>query len=234
METLTCLWKHPSLPELAEKGRQSKETIMKIMMPDNNRKKALFIIDCQTETLKSDRVKFRLSLISEFIRQFPYDAYVEAIYYADENSMFYKQQNFLLKREDAGDTAPEIKGALSDVDAKSFKLEKNLRSCFMSDYADDLKQFLKDNEIEECHFVGFDINACVFTSCFSAQDLGYFSYIIEELSDRHDNGQELRKAAIDMLRYQNMTNNSTRDKKREIEISILPSSFPMDFILIPQ
>jgi nicotinamidase-related amidase len=178
---------------------------MEIKLPSSLRKKALFIIDVQPQTL-TDEAAALIPFMAKFIAQSDYAAYVEANYFADENSMFFKQGNFLKTKETTGPTAPEIKARLQEKRAPHFFVSKTTRSCFKGPDSNKLFAFLRSNEIEEIHFIGFDINDCVLASAFEAIDLGYFTYVLEELCHHSESNGELKAAARKIFREQSMLN----------------------------
>jgi len=142
-----------------------------------------------------------------------YDAYVEAVYYADKESMFFRQEGFYLSQEEAGKTASEILNALLAKKAPRLGLTKNVRSFFHAFNAQDLEAFLKKHGIEEIHLVGFDINDCVLASAYGAIDRGYYTYVIEDLCHHHKAQEDLKEAALIVLRQQGMTKTAQEIKK---------------------
>ena len=182
---------------------------MKIKVPISSRRKALFLVDIQPKTL-SAKAPVLVGPIKEFVSASKYEAYVEANYYADERSMFFRQGEVLLKKADAGGTATEILTELEGKAAPKFRVEKNTRSCFKGFNSKDLGAFLRANRIEEIHLVGYDINDCVLASAYEAVDSGYFTYVIEELCHHWDGSEQLKEAALAVLRIQGLTNNSTK------------------------
>jgi len=179
---------------------------MEIKIPNSTRRKALFVIDVQPATLAQE-AKNLIPFMVKMIDQTEYDAYVEANYFADELSMFFKQNNFLKNRAEAGGTAEEIRTMISNKNAPHLFVKKNTRSCFKALNAEELQDFLKQQQIEEVHFIGYDINDCVLASAYDAIDLGYFSYVIEELCHHWEASKSLKEAAIAIFRRQNMSNN---------------------------
>jgi len=190
---------------------------MNINVPDSSRRKALFIIDVQAQTL-APKAKALIPLMASFIAQSEYDAYVEANYFADEQSMFFKQNGFLKTREEAGPTAPEIRLALSKKNAPHMFVEKSSRSCFKAPNAPELQKFLENNKIEEDHFIGYDINDCVLASAYEAIDLGYFSYVIEELCHHWEAIEALKDASIAIYRRQNMSNHGNHPLTKVVSL----------------
>lgn len=190
---------------------------MEIKIPSSKRRKALFVIDVQPATLVQAAKELIRSMV-RMIDQTEYDAYVEANYFADEQSMFFKQNGFLLNRAEAGQTAPEIKTVLSSKAAPHILVEKNTRSCFKAANAEELHSFLKQHQVEEVHFIGYDINDCVLASAYDAIDLGYFSYVIEELCHHWEANEILKECAIAIYRRQNMSNNGNDSPAKMLSI----------------
>jgi nicotinamidase-related amidase len=176
---------------------------MDIKVPTSSRRKALFVVDVQPQTLAQE-ARALIPFMVGFIGALQYDAYVEANFFADEHSMFCRQGGFLKPRLESGATAPEIRAALDRKMTPRFMVEKNTRSCFKAFNAAELHSFLQDNKIEEAHFIGYDINDCVLASAYEALDLGYFSYVIEELCHHWDADHHLKEAALTIFCRQSM------------------------------
>ena len=70
------------------------------------------------------------------------------------------------------------------------------------------------------HLIGYDINDCVLASAYDAIDLNFYTYVIEELCHHWDGIEELKQAALIVLRRQSLTNNSC---KEEVESILLAS-----------
>lgn len=174
------------------------------MKAGTGQKKALFIIDVQPQTLSAEMGGVVQSIMCH-IQDTDYDAYVEAIYFADEKSMFYKQEGFLLPADKAGGTSPEIVEALEKKTAPKFFLNKNVRSCFQSGYESELISFLRKYEIDEAHFCGFDINDCVLASAYGAIDRGFYTYVLEDLCHHSAGNEALKTAALVVFRAQKMS-----------------------------
>ena len=169
----------------------------------------MFLVDIQPKTL-SAAAAVLVSPIKAFVSASNYEAYVDANYFADEDSMFFRQGEFLLKEVDAGGTATEILAELERKSAPTFRVKKNTRSCFKGFDSRDLGAFLRANSIEEIHLVGYDVNDCVLASTYEAVDSGYFTYVIEELCHNWNGSEQLKEAALPILRIQGLTNNSTK------------------------
>ncbi len=191
---------------------------MNIKIPASPRRKALIVVDVQPQTL-APKAQALIPLMASFIAQVDYSAYVEANYFADQNSMFFKQDGFLKTKEETGPSAEEIRSALSSKSAPHLLIEKNTRSCFKSSMGNEVRMFLERNEIEEVHFIGYDINDCVLASAYEAIDLGYFTYVIEELCHHWNADEMLKRVAITIYRRQSMSNHGDHQLMRTIEVS---------------
>ncbi len=168
------------------------------------RKKALFIIDVQPNTLSGKALDLIPNVV-EYIKRTEYDAYVEATYYADKSSMLFKQMKFFMPKEKSGGTSQEVLDVLGAKLAPRLSVTKNTRSCFQGANATELEKFIEKHDIKEAHFLGFDINDCVLASAYSAVDRGLFSYVIEDLCHHNSGLEGLKEAALLVLRRQHMT-----------------------------
>ena len=183
---------------------------MQIQVPKSTRRKALLIIDVQPATL-SERVLPLIEKMQAYIQLVEYDAYGVASYYADEDSMLFKQNSFSISRDKAGGVAPEILREVQKRSKPIIHIEKNVRSCFKGFARNELSDFLAANLIKEVHLIGYDINDCVLASAYDAIDLNYYTYVIEELCHHWDGIEDLKQAALTVLRRQSLTNNSCKE-----------------------
>ncbi len=180
---------------------------MEIILPNTQNAKALFIIDVQPNTL--DKTVSEIPLrISHFIKSTDYDAYVVVTYFAEKDSIFYMQGRTTMPKSNAGEICKNIESALESLGKPMLAVKKQTRSCFKGDDPETLHNFLKNHNIAEAHFVGFDINNCVLSSALEACDLGMYTIVIEELSHNHKGDQSLKNSAKTLLRYKRMTNHS--------------------------
>ena len=179
-----------------------------MILPDTGKRKALFIIDVQPRTFAGPVAPSVAERIVRFVEKVPYDAYVVAEYHAPEHSMFFRQGQHTLSREDTGETHRDIISVLHNSNAPLFNEHKIVRSCFKGEDSPGLKAFLTAQGIEEIHLAGFDINDCVLGSAYDSIDSDYFTFVLEELSGHAKSNQDLTEAALIVLRWQNMTNNS--------------------------
>lgn len=191
---------------------------MNIKIPASPRRKTLIVVDVQPQTLAPE-AKVLIPFMASFISKVDYSAYVEANYFADHNSMFFKQDGFLKTKEETGPSAQEVRVAISSKSAPHLLIEKNTRSCFKSSIGDEVRMFLERNEIEEVHFIGYDINDCVLASAYEAIDLGYFTYVIEELCHHWNADESLKRAAITIFRRQSMSNHGDHQLVQTIDVT---------------
>ncbi len=191
-----------------------------MIVPEATETKALFIIDAQPLTCDGKAPLSIMDKIARYIGKVPYDAYALVEYHAPSSSMFYKQHDFLLLEDAAGKTHAEILKALIPHEDRLIRVRKTTRSCFKSENPDGLTDFLKQKQIQEIHFAGFDVNDCVLASAYDAIDLGYYSFVLEELCHHYAGIQSLFDAALTILHRQNMSNNSLHDKIERKEIAL--------------
>ncbi|MCB1538112.1 MAG: isochorismatase family protein [Rhodospirillales bacterium] len=179
-----------------------------MIVPQATDARALFIVDVQPLTLTGDIALRITDAIARFTEQPLYQAYIVAEYHAPKSSMMYKQGAFTLKAEETGPSSEAVLRALEPYRKNLFRVHKTTRSCFKGTDPDGLNRFLTQRGIREIHFVGFDINDCVLASAYDAIDMGYYSFVLEELSHHHAGLEHLKESAITIYRRQNMTNNS--------------------------
>lgn len=183
---------------------------MRIKIPHTARRKALLLIDVQPGTLSAGVMPL-VEQICSFVDATEYDGYVQVSYHAGENSMLARQGHFTISKEKAGGVAPDLKKRVAEKSRPVLEVEKDVRSCFKGFHKNALQNFLEERSIAEVHLVGYDINDCVLASAYDAIDQGYFTYVIEELCHHWDGLEELKEAAIKILRRQSMTNNSSKE-----------------------
>jgi nicotinamidase-related amidase len=152
--------------------------------------------------------KLLIPAMVSYIRETNYDLYVEATWHQDEQSTFFRQSGGVLSLEDAGPTASELESALSAKPSPLHRVHKTTRSAFKAPGTPPLLTVLRQHKIEDIHLFGLDINDCVLATAFDATDFGFFTCVVEELSHHHQGIEDLKAAAIAILRRQNMTNNS--------------------------
>jgi len=174
----------------------------KITIPHPERKRALILVDIQ-EGFLNEKNRWIIPNIQEVIREGEYDLVVEAVFHADEGSLWQRQTGWTLLLQP---TVPEIKDMLP---ARTIGVVKTASSAFKG--SKDFAGILKENGIEEVHIVGLDTYDCVFATAKESFDPGFFTYVLEECTEASD-GKEYRDAALKILRHLEMTNNSVHEK----------------------
>lgn len=169
-------------------------------IPNTGRKKALLVVDVQPAFMR-DHNRYILQNITTLLENVQYDAYAEAVFHAEEDSLWKVQQEWISPQNDKTHTEPEIEEPLSRHDP--LKILKSSRSMFKGDQ--DLEAFLRSNNIEEVHLVGTETNDCVFATALDAFDRGFLPYIIEECCQSATPGRH--EKGVELLRMQGMTNN---------------------------
>lgn len=171
-------------------------------IPKTTRRKALVIVDVQPGFI-NDNNQHIVESIKHLLDNVEYDLYACAVFYADDESLWNKQQNWKMPKGSDTKVLPEIADKLEGKDP--IIINKSSRSAFKGDV--DLASMLADNNIEEVHVVGTATHDCVLATAFEAFDMNFPVYVIEECCEamNHPNRHEL---GVELLRYQNMTNNS--------------------------
>lgn len=170
-------------------------------IPNSNRKKALILVDVQPVFI-IERNKYIVSNIKDLITHVKYDLYIEAVFHAEEGSIWEKQAKVKFPKNGDFHTHNELLELLKNKN--TLHVEKSTSSVLKG--FPNVLEILKKNLIEEVHITGLKTNACILSTAFETYDLGYFTYVIEECCE--SNIPELHESAIAVLRRQNLTNNS--------------------------
>jgi len=168
-------------------------------IPNSNRKKAIFIIDVQSAFI-DERNKYIIPNILKLLDNFEYDLYFDAVFYAEKNSLWDKQNKWICPKDEQTKTVDEIKNK-----ANFISIEKQTKSIFKGNQ--DVLSLLKENDIEEIHIVGTETNDCIIASAYESFDLGFITYVIEECS-QSATSDELHNISLEILKRQHLTNNS--------------------------
>jgi nicotinamidase-related amidase len=180
---------------------------------NSKRKKALIMVDVQPGFL-NERNKYIVKNIKFLIQNIPYDFFVEAVFHSEKDSLWDKQTNWFLPKDNNFHTLKEISDLFINKDR--LHIEKETKSVFKGDT--NLLEELKKKNIEEVHIVGVDVNDCVLATAYEAFDLGFFTYVIEECSESSDS-EKIRDTGFEVLRHVNLTNNSCIEDINFIEIN---------------
>jgi nicotinamidase-related amidase len=182
-----------------------------VKLPNTGRERALIVIDLQPAFIKPHN-KHIISRISSLIQKVQYDAYIEAVFYAEKGSLWDTQQGYTVPRDENMRTVDEVSDVLQP--RNPLQVVKTARSTFKGNQ--DLIVYLKTRGIKELHLVGLETHDCVLATAYDAFTAGYPVYALEECCEsgtpgRHDVG-------LTILRWQNMTNNSCRADTIEITV----------------
>ena len=167
-------------------------------VPLSQRTKALFVIDVQPEFL-DQRSQYIVGNILKLLQTSTYEQYVVATFYAEAGSLWDVQQRWTCPRSE---TVPDVVRAL--VSKNPIHVEKQTRSVFRGNA--DLRSPLEERGIQEVHLVGTQTNDCILATALDSFDTGFVPYVIEECCEGPT--KELHDAGLQLLRRQNMTNNS--------------------------
>lgn len=170
-------------------------------IPITGRKKALIVVDVQ-KTFVLDRNKYILSNIRKVIENIYYDIIICTISHNEKKSLWFYQTwwDEWLEKEDVDSRI------LKSLEGKEYKVARKLsKSAFKWDL--DLHQLFQKRNIEEVHIVWFESHDCVYATAQEAFDFWYYVFVIEEATETWSTKANHKKA-IDLLNYQNLTNNS--------------------------
>jgi nicotinamidase-related amidase len=190
---------------------------LKVKVPATGRTKALIVVDVQSLFMNDDVIKIP-GRIASLIDQVPYDYYVETLFHAESGSIWDKQMQWTGPKPNTAriKSVDEISAALADKDA--FYVEKTTRSAFIGNTV--LRDFLQKRSVTEVHIVGLDTSDCVLATAHDAFDEGFISYVIEECCEVADN-RTLHEAALQILRYGKLTNNSCLENVPTTHINLV-------------
>lgn len=169
-------------------------------IPNSGKRKALIVVDVQPAFIRPHNEHI-LENIKLLIGNVPYDAYVEAVFHAEKNSLWDIQQHWTAPANEDTHTVPSITAILEPH--QPLKVSKETRSVFRGDA--DVRQYLRDKNIEEVHLVGTETNDCVLATAFDAFDSGFLPYVIEECCESATEGRH--ELGVKILRIQGMSNN---------------------------
>lgn len=147
----------------------------------------LLVIDCQNAFI-NEFTKSYADKISNLVNSKVYKYVAFTKYINTENSIFYKG----LKYEKC----------LNEEDRKIIIDTKNYDVFEKTTYTalnDELKQYIKENEIEEIHLCGFDTEACVLKTALDFFENNYNVKVLEDYT-MSNSGLEYHNCALNILR----------------------------------
>lgn len=170
-------------------------------IPNTNRKRALIVIDLQPAFIKPHNQHIVQNIVS-LIENVPYDAYVEAVFYAEKGSLWDTMQDYTVPKDENMRTVDEVMEVLRPHNP--LHVTKDTRSTFRGDQ--DVVAYLKAHGIEEVHLVGTETHDCVLATAFDAFAANFPVYALEECIESGTPGRH--EGGLTLLRWQNITNNS--------------------------
>lgn len=180
-------------------------------LPDTKRKRALIVIDLQPAFIKPHN-KHIVPRIKALIEKVPYDAYIEAVFHAEEGSLWDTQQGFTVPQDEGMRTVDEVAKVLKPH--SPLHVIKETRSTFKGDQ--DVVAYLKERGVEEVHLVGTETHDCVLATAFDVFAAGYPVYALEECIESGTPGRH--EVGLTLLRWQSMTNNSCRVGTKDVAL----------------
>lgn len=188
-----------------------------MIIPKATSRQALCIIDVQPKTLIGKRPLALVKKMRKFMDIVPYDAYIVVEYHSPSSSIMSKQTWWAITKEEAGRTDQSI---LEFVEHKNnvCYIEKTDRSCFALENQDKIVNFLKENNIEELHLIGFDTDDCVLATLYGWLWCWLYCYVLEELTHNYEYDEGLYNSALTIFRNAHLSNNNIHPKIPFVEI----------------
>lgn len=150
-------------------------------------KKLLLVIDVQKDFI-NEHTKNTLKKIKELVNSNRFDLTVFTRFINDENSTWYKKLNY--------------KGCMTKeqqeiaLDTKDYRIfDKRIYSALNTE----LKEFIKENHIDEIYLCGFDTDACVQKTALDLFEQNYEVYILKDYCMSHK-GDETHKLYINNMK----------------------------------
>lgn len=150
-------------------------------------KTLLLVIDVQNNFINK-KTKFIIKRVQNVLKSNKFDVVAFTKFINSKNCNFYKILNYrgCIKAEDH-----QI--SIETYDKKVFEKET------YTALNDELKQFIKDNNIKQICLCGIDTDACVLKTALDLFDNGYLIKVIEDCSMSHS-GKKYHKMAIKLLK----------------------------------
>lgn len=150
-------------------------------------KKLLLIIDIQKDFINENTSK-TLDNIKSLIDSPKYDMIAFTRFINDEDSIWYKKLNY------KGCMTKEQQEIV--LDTKDYKIfDKRIYSALNNE----LKQFIKENNIDEIYLCGFDTDACVQKTALDLFEQEYNVFILKDYCMCHK-GKDLHDITINNLK----------------------------------
>lgn len=150
-------------------------------------KKLLLVIDFQNDFI-NDNTKDYVNKIEELINSNKYDEIVFTKFINNENSKWYKELNYK--------GCIDKQGQDIVIDTQEYKIfEKTSYSALNNE----LRKYIKENDIEQIYLCGFDTDACVQKTALDLFENNYDVYILKDYC-MCSRGVELHNIIINNLK----------------------------------
>ncbi len=150
-------------------------------------KKLLLVIDVQNDFV-NDNTKNTLIKIKELVNSNNYDLIAFTRFINDEDSIWYKKLNY------KGCMTKEQQKIVIDTENNKI-FDKKIYTAVN----DELKDYIRENDISEIYLCGFDTDACVQKTAIDLFEQNYEVYVLEDYCMSH-RGEELHNIIIDNLK----------------------------------
>ena len=150
-------------------------------------KKLLLVIDVQKDFI-NEHTKGTLNRIQDLVVSGKYELIAFTRFINDESSAWFNKLNYkgCMKKEQQ-----EIA-----IDTKNCKVfDKRIYTAVN----DELRKYIKENNIDEIYLCGFDTDACIQTTAIDFFEQGYNVYVLKDYCMTHI-GQELHNVVIENLK----------------------------------
>jgi nicotinamidase-related amidase len=178
-----------------------------------NHRKALIIVDVQSSFLNKEN-DYVVNNIINHLSKAKYDLYIVATFSAEPGSIWEIQQDWTCLNSSQNKTVYELRQILDTLNV--LQVSKHTKSVFKGNV--DLLPSLHRNQIKEIHIAGLETDDCVLATAYEAFDWGFITYVIEECCQ--STSMELHLKALDILRGQNMTSQSSIRKSSLAEVLV--------------
>ena len=150
-------------------------------------KKLLLVIDVQNDFV-NDNTKNTLIKIKELVNSNNFDLIAFTRFINDEDSIWYKKLNY------KGCMTKEQQKIVIDTENNKI-FDKKIYTAVN----DELKDYIRENDISEIYLCGFDTDACVQKTAIDLFEQNYEVYVLEDYCMSH-RGEELHNIIIDNLK----------------------------------
>lgn len=150
-------------------------------------KKLLLVIDVQNDFI-NDNTKKTLIKIKELVNSNNYDLIAFTRFINYEGSIWYKKLNY------KGCMTKEQQKIVIDTENNKI-FDKKIYTAVN----DELKDYIRENDISEIYLCGFDTDACVQKTAIDLFEQNYEVYVLKDYCMSH-RGEELHNIIIDNLK----------------------------------